>query len=366
MFGSRAVPDRWWKYVVHDHARTKTAYHANVLGTIAVSSMNEQLPGFICLDGLMSFPENTEADDLALRFLKRLSPTLAVNGQSRLWDELIDSSLHRTNVDQYATEVGRLLRLRRATLSKIIPPAVGPMLSKKNYKWFRMSHEQIKAAGKVYKDVFGLPFQPANPGAEGGLELFNHFLKVDYDAMHPCTSPSPERIALVMKKHNCGAEQALKRIENGIGPGGRGFSRVFIIVEDGELEYTADVSPERLHDTMLCRYQWQHWRYTAPVLNDKGEKEYGPQKMNDDFGNMMMMAFHSDLPQAAPLNHGELVQVYMPEPVRDVNLAQEVDPDRIWKLKMSQMMNLKAVEKQIAKRPSRNRIQRIRLLAGRN
>jgi hypothetical protein len=150
-----------------------------------------------------------------------------------------------------------------------------------------MSHEQINAAGKVYRDVYGIPAQPCNPGADGGLELFNHFLAVDYNSMHPCAEPCAERVELVMRKNECSFDEALERIKSGTGPGGRGFTRTLVIVEDGQLEYTADVSPERLHDAALLRHQWQHWRYTKPTLNDKGEKEWGPQKMNDDFGNCL-------------------------------------------------------------------------------
>lgn len=356
MFGTREIPTRWWKYVAHDHARTKTAYHANVLATLAVSSMNERLPGFFFIDQPMSFPAQTEAEDVALRFLKYVSPVVPINGQNRIWDELVESSLKRTNINSYSHDVTKLLRMRRSTLAKIIPPAVGPMLTQKNFRTFRMSHEQINAAGKVYQDSFGIPFQACNPGAEGGLELFNHFLKVDYNAMHPFAIPSEERIQRVMTRDNCGPETAIETLENEIGPGGRGFSRVFLIVEDGELEYTHDVSPERLHDAMLVRYQWQHWRYTTPVLNDKGEKEFGPQKMNDDFGNGMMMLFHDNLPQAAPLNHGELVQEYMPVAVRDEAIEKEVDPEKRVKLQMVQQMKRKGIEKQLQKRPTRNRV----------
>lgn len=355
MFGTREIPNRWYKYVAHDHARTKTAFHANVVGTVAVSSMNERFPGFFFLDGLMSFPAQTEADEVATRFLKNVTPTVAINGQQRLWDELVSSSLKRTNIDSYSHDVTKLLRLRRSTLAKIIPPAVGPMLMQKNYRNFRMSHEAINGAGKVYKEVFGIPFQPCNPGSDGGLELFNHFLKVDYNAKHPCIEPSEERIRRVMARDSCDSLTAIKTLEGEIGPGGRGFTRVFIIVEDGELEYTADVSPERLHDAMLCRYQFQHWRYTTPVLNEKGEKEWGPQKMNDDFGNSVgMMLFHDNLPQAAPLNHGELVQEYMPVAVRDEAIEKEVDPEKAMKLRTVQMMKRKGVEKRLQRKPTRN------------
>lgn len=354
MMGTREVPNRWWKYVAHDHARTKTAFHANVLGTVAVSSMNEKLPGFFFLDGLMSFPAQSEADEVALRFLKNVSPTVQISGQHRIWDELVSSSLKRTNIDSYSHDVTKLLRLRRSTLAKIIPPAVGPMLMQKNYKTFRMSHEAINGPGKVYKDVFGIPFQPCNPGADGGLELFNHFLKVDYNAMHPFAIPSEERIARVMTRDNCDADTAIETLKGEIGPGGKGFTRTFIIVEDGELETSDEISPDRLHDAALCRYQWQHWRYTTPTLNDKGEREWGPQKMNDDLGNAMMMLFHDNLPQAAPLNHGELIQEYLPVAVKDENIEKEEDPEKALKLRMVQQMKRKGIEKQLSKRPTRN------------
>jgi hypothetical protein len=357
MFGVREVPNRWYKYQAHDHARTKTAFHANVMLTLAVSSMNERFPGFFFIDKPMSFPAQTEADEVAIRFLKSVTPTVTINNQPRLWDELVSSSLHRTNIDSYSHDVTKMIRMRRATLAKIIPPAVGPMLSQKNYRQFRMSHEQNLAAGKVYRDVYGIPAQACNPGAEGGLELFNHFLAVDYNAMHPCEVPCEERITLVMKQQECNYNEALERITNGIGPGGRGFTRTLIIVEDGELEYTAaEVSPERLHDAALLRYQWQHWRYTKPTLNDKGEKEWGPQKMNDDFGNCAMFLFHDQVPQAAPLNHGELVQEYMPKALKADPIAEawQEDPEKAVKLQMAALMKQKGIEKQLQKRPTKN------------
>ena len=357
MIGSREVPTRWYKYQAHDHARTKTVFHANVMLTVAVASMNERFPGFFFIDKPMSFPAQTEADEVALRFLKSVSPTVSINGQTRLWDELVTSSLHRSNIDSYSHDVTKMIRMRRATLAKIIQPAVGPLLSQKNYRVFRFSHEQNNAAGKVYRDVYGIPAQPTNPGAEGGLELFNHFLTVDYNAQHPCSEPCEERIALTMKREECDYEEALERIKQGIGPGGRGFTRTLIVVEDGDLEYTAaEISPERLHDAQLLRHQWQHWRHTKPTLNDKGEKEWGPQKMNDDYGNAIMMLFHDNLPKAAPLNHGELVQEYMPVPLKDETIAaqQELDPEKAVKLKMAQLMKQKGIEKQLQKRPSRS------------
>jgi hypothetical protein len=76
--------------------------------------------------------------------------------------------------------------------------------------------------------------------------------------------------------------------------------------------------------------------------------------MNDDFGNGIMMLFHDNMPQAAPLNHGELVQEYLPVAVNDESIEKEVDPDRRVKLQMVQMMKRKVIEKKLSKRPTRN------------
>jgi hypothetical protein len=331
VFGTREIPTRWWKYQFHDHARTKTAYHANVTGTVAVSSMNEKLPGFIFLFNLMSFPAQTEAEEVAMRILKGISPTVEVNHQKRLWDELVESSLHRAHLEQFTFDLTKLIRMRRATLAKIIPPLVPGLVAQKNYKGWRMSHEAINGPGRVYKEVYGLPFNACNPGADGGLELFNHYLKVDYSSAHPF-----------------GANE--NRTD------GRGFSRTFIVVEDDELAYTADVSPERLHDAALCRYQFNHWRYTTPTLNDKGEKEWGPQKMNDDFGNGLMMLFHDNMPQAAPLNRNETIHEYLPVAIKDetINAQPQLTGEERGKLLTLQQLKMKQIAKQVDKKSTRN------------
>lgn len=338
MFGTREIPRRWWKYQFHDHARTKTAYHANVTGTVAVSSQNEKLPGFFFLFNLMSFPAQTEADDLAIRLLKGIAPSVLIHNQHRAWDELVESSMKRTNLEAFQSDVTKLIRMRRATLSKVIPPIVGPLLASYNYKTFRMSHEQINAAGKVYKEAFGLPFLPCNPGSDGGIELFNHYLKVDYSAAHPFGA-------------------------NVNRPSGAGFTRVFIVVEDGDLAYTTDVAPERLHDAMLARYQFNHWRYAVPVLNASGEKEVGPQKMNDDFGNGLMMLFHDNCPQAAPLNKDETIHEYLPPQLKDLDTDEQLrleNPEKWAKLKTAQLRKTAVLTKQMNKPKTRNVMSRYR------
>lgn len=334
-FGCDGVPRRWWKYQFHDHARTKTAYHANVTGTVTVSSKNEKLPGYIFLYDLMSFPAQTEADDLAIRFLKALTPEVVVNGRPHKWDELVKSSLDRIGLEAYASDTTKLLNMRRTTLARVIPPLVGPLLQGRNFKAFRMSHEAIRGPGKIYRDAYGIPFQPCNPGKDGGLELFNHYLKVDYSSVHPFGA-----------NKNC--------------TDGRGFTRVFIIVPDNELAYTQDVAPERLHDAALARYQFKHWRYTTPVVNDKGEKEYGPQKMNDDFGNGLMMLFHDNCPQAAPLNKGETIQDYLPEAVSDNTIQMEMDPNRRANLLQAQAIKKAMLTRTFSKPRTRNAISRLR------
>lgn len=338
MFACDGVPRRWWKYQFHDHARTKTAYHANVTGTVAVSSKNEKLPGFIFLYNLMSFPAQTEADDLAVRFLKSLAPEVVVHGRAHKWDELVKTSLDRAGVEAYVSDTTKLLQMRRSTLARIIPPLVGPLLQARNFKAFRMSHEANKGPGKVYRDAYGIPFQPCNPGADGGIELFNHYLKVDYGSAHPFGA-------------------------NKNRPDGRGFTRVFIIVADRELAYTHDVASERLHDEMLCRFQFKHWRYTTPKLNARGEKEYGPMKMHDDFGNGLMMLFHDNSPQAAPLTAGETINEYVPEALSDNTIQMELDPQRRANLLMAQAIKKQMLTRNFSKPKTRNAISRLRHFA---
>jgi hypothetical protein len=275
VFGTHQIPRRWYKYVGNDWSRTKSAYHANVAAFVAVSGQSERLPGFVFMYDAMSFDAGTEADDVGLAMLKAIAPTVDIGPSRQNWDDLVTASLLRSGLEQYIQSPTKLLQKRREVLALIIPPYVDRILSTNNYIHFRGSHEQNKNALAIYRDVYGLPFSPCNPGEDGGLEWINHHQKVDYERPHPFKAD-------VM-----------------------GYSRFFLIVDDDKAAYPASLTPDKLHGSDLARYQFKHWRNRPVKLSEAGAIERGPMKMNDDFGNLLMFLFHDNSVQAAPMTEQE-------------------------------------------------------------
>jgi hypothetical protein len=313
VYGVRSIPPRWFKYVAHDYARTKSAYHANVALALAVSAQHEPLPGYIFMYQPMSFPAGTEADEVARRLLNLIAPAVPVGGTQRPWDDLIAASLKRAPLDQYITDATRLMQARREVLARVLPRYVQPQLGAQRFMKWRMSHERDDLR-RVYRDVYGLPFAGVNPGLEGGIDWLNHYIHVDESAPHPFK------------------------------PGVMGCSRFYLIVDDEKAEYPADLTPDGLHDSDLARYQLRRWRLRPAKMNEAGIVERGPLKLNDDFGQALQMLFYDNCIQAAPLTKDERVWAEMPAHVRPEAIAQVTDPHERTRLLTAQMMQRRAIE----------------------
>jgi hypothetical protein len=184
VYGTRTIPFYWGRRWFNGFAKTKTAKHANVAGCLSVSAQNTQLPGVLILSDCMSFASGTEADEVAMRIIKALSPRVTVGGRPKEWDTVIRDAFARTNVSDYATSVTEMIEMSRDVRSRIIPPMVRGILQAQKYPTFRGSHEQNNNALEVYREVYGLPFVATNPGADGGVELLNSMMKVDRLAPH--------------------------------------------------------------------------------------------------------------------------------------------------------------------------------------
>lgn len=280
VFGYRVPPPHWNKYMVEDWAQTKSAWHANVVLKVAVSNQNEPLPGFLFIYDAMSFEAGTQADDVAVRMLRSISPTVEVRGQTKTWDDVLESELQRTNLHEFISSATNLIEARRATLARIIPDLVGPLLRKHRFKGLRMSHE-AKDQRNIYRRVFGLGFTGINPRREGGVELINHYLQIDPSRKHPFKDQ-------------------------------QGWARMFLIVPDEKKGYPIALRPDTLHDSDLVRYQFSHHRYAEPSLTTTGILERGPMKQNDDATNCLMMLFCDNHVIAQPLNQWEKVEELIP------------------------------------------------------
>lgn len=340
VFGTKRPPQRWWKFVGHDWSRTKTERHANVALTVTVSGEFEKLPGCHFLFDPMSFKANTQPENVALRLIKRIAPeTSDAEGHRVRWDSLVRDSFSRQELEKYLADATALQRERRAAYSKVIPKYVTPVLRAQNYVKFRGSHEQANDALRVYKESFGLPFSPTNPGADGGVEYLNSLMKVDYSLPHP------------------------------FNPALMGYTRFFLVVPDDRTAtpvvvdgsevyppapYNDALSPDLLHDHELARYQFRNWRFPDPKLTEAGEVEKKPLKANDDYGNSLMMLYHDRAVQAAPLNRDEQIISKMPEKVQPAQIAKVEDPHERAKLLTAQAMQRTKIENEM-RRPRQHR-----------
>lgn len=290
-FGYRKPPPHWAKQVVHDWAQSKSAYHANVVMKLAVSSQNSPLPGCMFIYDPMSFEENTQADDVAVRLLESITDRVHVNGHQRTWKEVFDAEFGRLRLENFVSNTTALIAARREILARIIPPIVGPLLRQYNFRHLRMSHE-AKTQRNVYRRVYGLGFNGVNPKKEGGLEFAVHYLRVDRSRPHPFK------------------------------PGVMGWTQMYVIVPDEKKKYPIALRPDSLHDHDLLRYQFSHWRYAEPHLTETGLAERGPEKMNDDFGNALQMGMLNGGLAAEPLTYSEKVEELIPPEMRAENLLQ--------------------------------------------
>lgn len=274
MFGTDRAPDRWYKYQVNDWADTKSEFHANVTCTLTVSSQNEPLPGCIFVFDPIVFDAGAQPDDVGLMMLETLFPE--VN-----WRSIAQSEFNRMGLNDYISDVQRLITARRELLAHVIPSKVAPLLNKRKFQVFRGSHDQNNDALEVWRKVYGLPYQPANPGKDGGVKLMNYHMRVDPKREHPFFE------------------------------GKMGYTRWFIVVDDEFREYV-DGPAEKLNGCQLIRYHFKHWRYAPPALTVLGLQERGPQKLLDDFGNACQMAFFDNCVQAAPLTGEEVIEAAIP------------------------------------------------------
>jgi hypothetical protein len=289
-YGTREIPHRWGIHIMHDFARTKSKYHACVAGFLSVAAQNSELPGLTFLHEPMSFPAATEADDIALRILRTLTPKVTVKGFTYTWDDLQTMSLRRSGLERFYTSPTALIAARRDVLAGIFPPAVDVALKQRRVLSLRMSHE-AKAACDVYRTVYGLAFHQINPGADGGLEYLNTLTRVDRTRPHQFKPDELDKDGLYKL----------------------GATSFFLLVEDDKAQAPPrGASSVGLHDSDLARHQLRRWRNIPEKVSETGAVERGPMKMDDDVGNMLMMRYYDGLPTAAPLNYEEKLQVVAP------------------------------------------------------
>lgn len=276
VFGTERTPWHWPKRWFNDWAKTKSARHANVAGSMTVSAQNTRLPGVTFVFDCLTFEANTPADDVALGILQTISPTVNVSGKAKTWEEVIRDCRTRQNMAAYSPHVADILSAERDSRSKIIPALVKPVISGRKIA-FRGSHEQANDAHRVMRDVYGLQFKATNPGHEGGIEFLNSLMYADRSVPHPF-------------KPDERGEDGLYRL---------GRPNFFLVVDDDKAAKPAGNNPAALRGSDLARYQLPRWRLVPAKLSETGEVVRGPMKMLDDFGNGFQMCVY-DGPIPAP------------------------------------------------------------------
>lgn len=291
-YGTREVPSRWGIHILHDFARTNSKYHACVAGFLSVAAMNAPPAGrgLTFLHEPMTFPAATEADDIALRILRTLSPTATYNGGSYSWDDLQMMSLTRAGLERFFSNPSALIAARRDVLAGVFPKVVREVARRRKVLSFRMSHE-AKAAADVYRTVYGLNPDQVNPGADGGLEFLNSLTRVDRTRPHQFKADELDKDG----KYKLGA------------------TSFFLLVEDDKAQAPPKgASAASLQDSDRARHQLRRWRNIPEKVSETGAVERGPMKADDDFGNMLMMRYFDGIVRAAPLDYEEKLEVVSP------------------------------------------------------
>jgi hypothetical protein len=295
VFGQESIPRHWLKFVGHDWAATDNDHHSCVVDFYAVSAQNSRLPGCFFVFESMTFEEATQADDVALRVLKFVAPTVD-------WEGLQNAELTRNSKKLREAEAGGLrevLKTRRDVVAGIVAKRASEELrADGTYAMWHMSHE-AKTQRQVYRNIYGLPFDGCNPGASGGTEEMNHFMRVDYSEPH--------------------------RFREGF----KGFTRFYVIVKSRE--GLGDANKEHL------RYHFQRWKWRPATLTEAGLLPEKPLKQWDDHGNAGMMLFKHFRMSAAPLTTKEKTEERMPEKLKQehiLSLPAEEQPGAVVKRQM--------------------------------
>lgn len=325
----RRPPASWNKYTGNDKARTNTEYHTNAAGTLSMSSQNTALPGITFFYDPISFEANAEPDDCAIEMLKCISPRVVYQGVNYEWEELRRILISRAGIERFTGTLQERINAERSGLARIIPKLVSPLLTSQNYVKFRMSHEADDWRA-VYRDTFGLPFEAANPGKQGGLALINMAMKIDYTVLDPFGRPDRDDQGQIIYDDITGQPKPLM-----------GMSRWYMIVKKESLPYPNDAKPDRLRGSDRARYQLTEHRNLAPKANELGEMEREPEKRNDDFTNLLQFFYMDHSIQARPLTEQERAEEALLPHQRQDSIDSETDPERREKNVMSREVALR-------------------------
>ncbi len=333
------MPFDWYKFLFHDKARTKTEFHANVAGTLTMSSENTRLPGLTFLFDMLSFEKNTEPDDCAIAFLNCIAPGVTVENIPYKWNDLRRILIGRDDLSGFVGGATERMKAERAGLARVFPPHVKALIKAYNYKAFRMSHEADDWAD-VYQFAFGIPFERPAITESGGQALIDLVMKIDKNVADPFRRVgywSDDKKQFIRDPLRTNPKSELLM----------GMSRWYMVVKNDKLPYPNDDLPELLHGSDLARYQFTEQRNLEPKENALGEEERGPEKRNDDYRNGMQMFYMDNVIRGRALSEEEKTEVLMPKEIQTASIEAETNADAKAQLVHSQELYLR--QKEMAK-----------------
>lgn len=183
-----------------------------------------------------------------------------------------------------------------------------------------MSHE-ADDWNRIYRETFGLPFDPALPTEGAGVDLINFSMKIDPTVIDPFGRVEVDEF---------GRATPLM-----------GMSRFYIIVKEDKLPYPNDNKPDLLHGSDLARYQFTEHRYLAAKLNALGEEERGQEKRNDDYVNGLQFFYMDHSIMARELTPQELAEIRMPPQQQLASILAETDAETRGHMMMAREVALK-------------------------
>lgn len=340
-FGSPDAWKQWYKVAFSDWARTKTHFHANVAGYVAVSSQNSPIPGITVIVPF-SFAKDTSPEDVAVRLLSSLTPE-AYEGVS--WQSLVNDAWKRTNAEQHYQSTSERLSFATGYYKSLIPRYSRTVLSAYNVAAAVNSHSEDKVR-EMFNEGFGFSFIPANPANHDALEDIDEAMRVDYNEPHLFI------------------------------PAINGYTRFYVLCPDDETQtpeiidgftvYPPMPFPEsldgaELHDSDLFRFQMANRRFADPKLIASGEETDKMLKLFDDYGQGLQMIYFKKLLSNIPLSKTEKIELHLSPQIRENVLAemeQSPEKDALFNRRRLELAQLDKQSKKSVRGASLNRFSR--------
>jgi hypothetical protein len=302
----------WYKAPFSDWSRTKTKFHANVAGYLAVSSGNTKYPGFtFCIP--FSFPEETQPEDVAERMLSELTPyAYGTEGNQVTWKQLINDAWKRLNADNYYSSVSDKLAYRTTYYKGLIPQYAQKVLKAYKVGTGANSHSEDKVRGML-NNGFGFGFQASNPGKTDALEDIDAAMKFDIKEPH------------IFDRSKMGYTRWYVLCKNDYSVEPEIINNISVYPP---VAYPDVIDPKDLHDDDLFRYQMVERRFRPPKLTESGEMTDEPEKLNDDFGQALQMVYFKNLLQNIKLTKTEEFEEQMAQKGLTRTAIEQIDDEK--------------------------------------